>query len=210
MRVQQINLYHPIFRRQPKLFSAQTMLRAWLALLAVGLLVTGFDAWQTHDLSAALANARREKRATAARLAAANALFGLERERHALKALHKRVADLGELSRFLRQGRRAAVGPAAVLVAVSRGIVPGLWVSRFSLDRKTKALVLVGHSLHPSLVPLFLHRLVSQPTLSGYRFRSLTITRPRRGTRYRPYVDFTATTRPPPAHAAQPSRSQTS
>ena len=202
---QQINLYHPIFRREPKLFSAGVMLRAWLALVALGLVAAAFDAWQVESLSGALANARQTERAAVARLASADSVFGVGRARARLAALKRREQTLNGLGRFLRQSRRAEIGPAPVLVAMSRGVLPGLWITRFSLDRRQRALQLAGHSLRPALVPLFLHRVVAGPSLAGYRFRGLVITRARIAGRYRPYVDFTASTTSTAAKAHAPA-----
>ena len=196
MTHQQINLYHPIFRREQKLFSAATMLRAWVALLAVAFLITGFDAWQTHDLAQALHSAVGNQKAAQAQLKSAYSMFGVGRARAQLATLKKREQALRRLSQFLRESRRAQIGPAPVLLDVSTSVLPGLWVTHFSLERKKRALVLDGHSEHPSRIPSFLHRLVSQPTLTGYRFHGLTITRTKNHHRYKPYVDFTATTVP--------------
>jgi len=196
MTRQQINLYHPIFRREQKLFSAATMLRAWVALLIVALLITSFDAWETHKLAEALRTSVANQQAAQARLHSAYSVFGVGRARAELATLKNREQALRRLSQFLRESRRAEVGPAPVLLAVSASVVPGLWVTHFSLARKKKALVLDGHSERPALVPLFLHRLVSQPTLSGYRFHGLTVIRTKVHNRYRPYVDFAATTVP--------------
>ncbi len=194
MTHQQINLYHPIFRREPKLFSASIMLRAWLALLAVGVVAAGFDAWQVQDLAGTLASARQNERAAQARLAAADSVFGVGRARVRLAALKHRARTLKGLARFLRESRRAEVGPAPVLLAMSRGVLPGLWITGFSLDRRHRALAITGHSLRPALVPLFLHRIVAGPSLAGYRFQGLAITRARIAGHYRPYVDFNAST----------------
>ena len=191
---QQINLYHPIFRREPKLFSAGVMLRAWLALAALGLVATAFDAWQVESLSGALANARQTEQIAATRLASADNVFGVGRARARLAALQRRAQTLKGLGRFLRQSRRAEIGPAPVLIAMSHGVLPGLWITQFSLDRRHRALRVAGHSLHPALVPLFLHRVVAGPSLAGYRFRGLVIKRTRVAGRYRPYVNFDATT----------------
>ncbi len=213
---QQINLYHPIFRREQKLFTATTMLRAWAALLILALLVTVFDAWQTQDLGQALRNSTATLQAAQARLDSAYSVFGIGRAQNELLTLKRREQALRRLSQFLRESRRAQIGPAPVLLAVSASVVPGLWVTHFSLERKKKALILTGHSEHPSLVPIFLHRLVSLPTLVGYRFHGLAVVRKKIHKRYLPYVNFTATTvaattgsanRPP---AAQPLKSQTS
>ena len=202
MSAQQINLYHPIFRREQKLFSAATMARAWLALLAVGLAAAGFDAWQVRGLAGALANARQDEVGAHARLASAERLFGVGRAQVRLKALEAREQALKGLARFLRESRRAEVGPAPVLVAMSDAILPGVWITSFSLDRKRHALTLAGHSTRPAQVPLFLHRLVARPTLAGYRFQTFAITRPVVAKRFGPYVDFTASTAAPKSSAA--------
>lgn len=194
MTQQQINLYHPIFRREQKLFSANTMVRAWAALLVLALLATGFDAWQTHDLAQALRNSTDTLKAAQARLDSAYSVFGVGRAQNELAALKRRERTLSRLSQFLRESRRAQVGPAPVLLAIGASVVPDLWVTHFSLDRKKKALILKGHSVHPSLVPVFLHRLVSQPTLAGYRFHGLSVRRRKMHHRYLSYVNFTATT----------------
>jgi len=204
MMTQQINLYHPIFRREQKLFSAITMVRIWFALLAVALLVTLFDAWQTRHMTAALKDALGNKRAAQARLQDADRLFGVEQARAKLTALEGREQALARLSRFVRESRRARVGPAPLFGAVATAIKPGLWVTHFLLDRKTRTLVLAGHSVYPALVPLFLKDLVATPALAGYRFRDIAITRVKlRGT-YKSYVDFTASTNAPAARVSQP------
>lgn len=191
---QQINLYHPIFRREQKLFTALSMVRAFAALLVLALLVTAFDAWQTHDLGQALRNATATLQGAQTRLDSVYRIFGIGRAQKELATLKRRERTLGRLSQFLRESRRAEVGPAPVLLAMSAGVVPGLWVTHFSLDRGKKALVIKGHSLHPSLIPVFLHRLVSEPTLVGYRFHGLDVTREKTAHRYFSYVNFAATT----------------
>ncbi len=205
MSAQQINLYHPIFRREQKLFSAVTMMRAWFALLAVGVAAAAFDAWQVHGLAGALANAQRTEQAAQAQLVSAEHIFGVGHARAQLAALEARERALKGVARFLRESRRAEVGPAPVLLAMSDAIVPGVWITRFSLDRKRHALILAGHSMRPAQVPLFLHRLVARPTLVGYRFRTFAITRPRHAAHYRPYVDFTASTAASKSKAAMKS-----
>ncbi len=194
MSGQQINLYHPIFRREVKLFSAATMARAWAMLVAVALLVYAFDAWQTYDFASALRNAVQDHTLATQRLASAYRVFGIAHARAERAALTKRVRTLRHLKRFLRESRRAKAGPAPVLEALSASVIPGLWVTHFSLDRGRKALLLAGHSERPALVPVFLARLVAGPTLSGYRFRHLTITRGRTHGRYLLYVNFVART----------------
>ncbi|MHB1566400.1 MAG: hypothetical protein ACYCXG_06745 [Acidiferrobacter sp.] len=204
MSIQQINLYHPIFRREQKLFTFMTMLQGLAGVVVVALLVYGYDLWQTNSLADALGSAQQMQQQTKARLASAEQMFGVGHAKGEIAALTKREQVLGRLSRLLRESRRAQAGPAPVLTAISVSVVPGLWMTHFLLDRRHRRLVLQGHSERPSLVPIFLHRLVSAPTLIGYRFHRVVVTRPTVAGHYRPYVTFMATTAPA-AHPAPPA-----
>lgn len=208
MSVQQINLYHPIFRREQKLFTFVTMLQALAGLIIVALLVYGYDLWQTDSLAAALRNAQQMQRQTEARLTSADQMFGIGRAKGAIAVLAKRKQVLDKLSRLLRESRRAQAGPAPVLTAISRSVVPGLWMTRFLLDRRQRRLVLQGHSERPSLVPVFLHRLVGMPTLKGYRFHRVVVTRRMIAGHYRPYITFKATTAPVARSSPRASRAR--
>lgn len=207
MSVQQINLYHPIFRHEQKLFTFITMLQGLASVVVVALLVYGYDLWQTNNLADALKNAQLMQQQTKMRLASAEQMFGVGHAKDEIAALTKREQVLDKLSRLLRESRRAQAGPAPVLTAISVSVAPGLWMTHFLLDRRHRLLVLQGHSERPSLVPVFLHRLVSAPTLTGYRFHRVVVTRPKVAGHYRPYVTFMATTAPAVHPALPASRS---
>ena len=57
---QQINLYHPIFRKEQKKFSAQTMLQASAVVVVAIVLLMGANFWQLRQLRSAVASAEAE------------------------------------------------------------------------------------------------------------------------------------------------------
>lgn len=89
---QQVNLYHPIFRKQEKKFSARAMGQAVLVIVAGVVLMYGYAVWQTGSLRGQLAQAERDRvaaverlEAMSAQLAGRRADLALERERRDLE-----------------------------------------------------------------------------------------------------------------------------
>ncbi|MDA8391035.1 MAG: hypothetical protein M0Z76_09955 [Gammaproteobacteria bacterium] len=196
MTVQEINLYHPIFRRQPKRFSAAAMLQAVVVLLAAGLLLYGFDFWQMRNLQAELIRARQTQQRADARLSRAASLFGLGPLQARIVKLKRHADALRHLQTILLQSHKAAQGDGPVMLALGRSVVPGLWIGSVHFDRARRLLVIHGHSERPSAVPVFLRRLAQERLWTDITFQGLHIDRPRRARRYAPYVAFTASTQP--------------
>lgn len=199
MSMQEINLYHPIFRRQPKRFSAVAMLQAVLVLLVAGLALYGFDLWQMHNLEGERTRAQQAAQQADAQLTRAATLFGLGPLRSQTARLEKRAAALRHLQTILLQSHKAAQGDAPVLVAVSRSVVPGLWIRSLQYDRARRLFVVRGNSEKPTAVPVFLSRMVSQKLWTGMTFQGLRVMRTRKGRGYLPYVSFLASTLSLPA-----------
>ncbi|MDA8360906.1 MAG: hypothetical protein M0Z44_02750 [Gammaproteobacteria bacterium] len=196
MIVQEINLYHPIFRRQPKRFSALAMLQAVAVLLVAGLALYGFDFWQLHNLKAELVRAQQTQQRADAQLIRAVSLFGLGTLQAHIGKLRQRVDALRHLQAVLVQSHKAAQGDAPVLLAVGRSVVPGLWIQSVHCDRTARLLVIRGHSERPSAVPVFVRRLAQERSWAGIAFQDLRIDRHRRARWYAPYVTFMVSTRP--------------
>lgn len=194
MSLQQINLYHPIFRREKKLFSAETMLQIVAVLVVAILLVYAFDLWQTRSLIDALSNVERVQQESASRLVDAPHILRVRRLRAHIAALRTRKQILIALQTLLTTSRETRGGDAPLLVHVGRSVVPGLWITEFTFDRTKNRLVLVGKSENPSLVPIFLDRVVRCPLLKGFAFQHLVVARPVQHGVYKGYVTFRATT----------------
>ena len=203
---QQINLFHPIFRRQEKKFSAKTMLQA-AAAIALGVLVLlGINWWQLQSLSAQLAQADED-------FARANAQV------QQLSKLPKREADpvlQAELSRLentyrasqlvsvaLRQGK-GGQGYSEYFMGLGRQHLPGLWLTTIAIADNGNDLVLQGRTPAPDSVPRYLQRLANEPAFAGKQFDAFEIARPvettKTGEVAAPYVEFTIRTR----HVAVP------
>lgn len=176
---QQINLYHPVFRKEQKRFSARAMVEAvGLVLLGVVLLY-GYTAWQVRKLAAAVAQTRQEQAAAAKQLAAAEAQFGgrgyaerLADLRHTLRTRAHVVALLAG------RGFGNVRGYSEYFTALARATVPGLWVTSFRVRGAGQEIELQGRTLAAALVPRYLAALTGSAPFAGTDFRRFQITRP--------------------------------
>ncbi len=195
MTAQEINLYHPIFRRQPKRFSALAMLEAVAVVLVAGLGLYAFDVWQMRHMQTEMARAQQAQRRADGQLARALPVFGLAPLKARIARLDKEATALERLQKILLQSHKAAQGDGPVLVAVSHSVVPGLWIESLRYDRGQRLLVIRGHSERPSAVPVFLRNMAEQKLWAHITFQGLRVDRRRHGQGYVPYVAFVASTK---------------
>ena len=178
---QQINLYNPIFLKQRKIFSCQTMTQA-LGLLALGLLVFyGYARYQ-------VANLQTEAERSAQRLAAAQTRadrmaqeFGPRQKSAGLEAeIQQAEAELNALQAVqgaLQQGSLvSANGFSPYLRAFARQVVEGLWLTGFSVTGSEMAIS--GRTLKPELVPEYIRRLGAEQVMQGRKFAMLEMRQP--------------------------------
>lgn len=177
---QQINLYHPLFRRKRRIFAARTLLGA---VGAVAVLLTLASAWGYREMAALEAQVvqleGREKALAAqiARLDPASIdgqreLDGeLERLAHQL-ARQQKLVDILE-----NQPLGSTTGFSAQLEALARQHTEGLWLTRMAIKGGAARMELAGVSVRPELIPSWLQGLGTEPALSGQRFDLLTIER---------------------------------
>ena len=131
---QQINLFQPIFRKEPKKFSAKAMLQAGLlVLLGFGLLY-GYSQWQVNSLRSELARSEARQMAAVKRLDEMNRKFGkrakdrlLEREIARLEGV---IAAKSRIKEILESGVFANTeGYSEYLMAFARQHIPGIWLT---------------------------------------------------------------------------------
>lgn len=183
--IQQVNLYHPIFRREEKKFSAATMLQAGLVVLAGVLLMYGYTLWRTQALRAQQQEVHAQYVASLARL---NDVSAKLPARRADPRLEQDVQDLERRIQAVQVLRTAthrdlfkgSAGYSDTLVALARQSTGGLWLTGVTLSDAGDALVLSGRTQAPELVPGYLQRLSGERTLSGQQFEIFQITRPER------------------------------
>lgn len=198
---QQINLFHPIFRRQEKKFSAKTMLQAAGAIALGVVVLLGINWWQLQNLSAQLAQAEED-------FARANVQvqqLGVLPKREADPVLQAELARLENMQRAgqlvsvaLRQ-RQGRQGYSEYFMGLGRQHLPGLWLTGVAIADNGNDLVLQGRTPTPDSVPRYLQRLANEPAFAGKQFDAFEITRPvettKSGDVAASYVEFTIRTR---------------
>lgn len=195
---QQVNLYHPIFRKQQKRFSAKAMLQAGVGVLAGILLMYGYAYWQTLSLRTQVAAAAQEQEQTRKRLDALNQQLAsrqtdprLERE---VRDLELKVAAAQQVGQLLAgQAMADGSGYSKYFVAFARQHVPGVWLTGFTVVGAGDDITLAGRTVNPKLVPQYLQRLSQERALSGARFQVFQMQRPEReakGATAPDYVEF--------------------
>lgn len=189
---QQINLYSPIFRKQPKVFSAATMLQGLaLIVVVVGVLFYTISA-QTSLLEIRAADSARQLQAELERLKAYGAREQPgERAKTVAERRKALEASLAAQARALEAiggdelGR--AAGYSAPLRALARRAMDGVWLTRIEFAESGGELSLTGRASRPQLVAAYLERLRAEEALRGNTFSKLEVRRPPNS----PYVEFT-------------------
>lgn len=180
---QQINLYHPIFRRQEKKFSARAMLQASGALLAGALIMYAYAWWQVGALKSQIAQVERDQQAAVRQLEDITRTLGVKpldpRLEQEARDLEARLNASDQIEAVLASDAFArSAGYSAYLAALARQIVPGLWLTGLHITGAGESLTLRGRSTAPELVPRYLQKLSTEKSLSGTRFQVFQITRP--------------------------------
>jgi len=165
---QQINLFNPLFLKKEKYFSALTMAQS-LGLIAIGLaLLYAYALVQTRRLEGLAATGESQlalQRAGLARLAGQgegklleSQLARLDSEikarQAALGALHS--ADFGNTEGFSRY-----------LAAFGRHVVPGVWLTGFSVGESGNDLQIQGRVTQADLVPTYIRALSAEEVMRG-------------------------------------------
>jgi len=179
---QQINLYSPIFRKQPKVFSALTMLQG-VALIVVVVAVFCYSiSLQTSVLDIRAAESSRQLKSELERLKAYGAGESPAERAKALAERKKALeANLGAQSQALAALESGALGRSdgysEVLRALARISMEGVWLTRIQFAEGGGELSITGRATRAELVPAYLERLRSQKALRGQEFSRLEITR---------------------------------
>ena len=199
---QQINLYHPIFRKQEKKFSALTMLQATGLILVSIALMYVYSVWQVRSLrsQAAQVDAQhstmlRQLDDMSRQLAARQVNPRYAKEVTRLEGRILAVQSVRELARhdYFFGGN----GYSSYFIAFARQSVAGLWLTGFTVTGAGEQLALEGRTEIPELVPEYLQKLSAEKLLSGTEFDAFQITRPESPDRKKleGYVNFSVRTR---------------
>ena len=203
--MQQINLYHPIFLKQKKQFSAKAMLQATAVAAAGILIVLAYSFWQVkaeqadlHRISGQVASAKARLGEMKKRLVRVvdPALVAQINDAEQELAANQRLQALLRSGEFGNQD-----GYSRYLIALARGRVNGVWLTAFEIQGAGTAASLEGRAVAPDLVPRYLARLAAQPVMNGIAFTSFRLSRPKPakggGAEKTGYVEFVASTTTP-------------
>lgn len=196
--IQQVNLFHPIFRKQQKKFSAKAMLQAGVAVLAGIGLMYALTWWRLDVLRRQAREVDQQQAAAASRITDIGRDFPVRQATPALAArllgLQQRVAASKRAYRILQHEHFGSTGGySGYLIAFARQDVPGLWLTGLHIAGTGRHMTLEGRSMLPDLVPRYLQRLSTEKILAGTDFAVFRITRPQRPSgkgALEPYVDF--------------------
>ena len=169
-----VNLYSDRFAPRRVPFSARFSLLFLAALLLVLAALAFYLQDANRQLAALLAAQNQRLAALQTQQDQLMAHYGptaqtaLEEQ---LSALQHQAAERRFLLRLLSLHLESQ-SPSAVLVALGRGVVPGLWLTRMAGN--PAGLILQGQAIHAATIPLYVERLHAGPVLVGMALASMT------------------------------------
>lgn len=207
---QQVNLYHPIFRKEEKKFSAVTMLQAGAVVFAGIVLMYGYVWWRTHALRGQQQDVNAQYVAALARLNEVSAKLPMRRSdprlEQEVRDLERRIEAIQMIRTVARRDLfKGSAGYSDILVALARQSSPGLWITGLTVSGAGDSMVLAGRTHAPELVPGYLQRLSAERTLAGQQFEIFQMTRPVRvpaddekkiAAVLEPYIEFEVRSKP--------------
>lgn len=182
MRKQQINLYQPIFRKQPVVFSFNVLLGLCLFSLLLMGAVYGFAQWQTDNLYRQRAeletqhdDLERRVSAMAPQLPRPTVNKLLQRELQQL--VERRNSDAGLLNMLQNRIESHHGGFSGYLEGLATQSLPEVWLTRIQVADSGMTLSLAGKTLQAEAVPRLLQRLQSETIFLGRSFQVMELVR---------------------------------
>ena len=177
---QQINLYQPVFRKQPIVFGAATLMQIAAAVLLLLLVLVGHARWTLGNMQTTARNLQGQVDTLGQQL------NGLQNGRGTTdsQALDNEIEQLqGDLAhrnmllvRFDQLVSRRRSGFAAQFRALAEEHVRGLWLEGVTVNADNR-IELRGITLDARLVPLYLQQLERRKDLSPTPFETVSMNR---------------------------------
>ncbi|MHB8424980.1 MAG: hypothetical protein ACYDB9_07485 [Gammaproteobacteria bacterium] len=185
---QQINLYQPIFRKQPKIFSAATVLQMTGIFVLALLLIYIYSLWQSAMLSRQTTQLNQQLQTDTARLAQLEKVLPSHAVNPALQtALKSAMAQHNlkqqALAALAKRTYGVTSGFSGQLMGLARQHLSGLWLTEIRLARGGADFEMGGETVDPRLLPEYLQRLARVPVFRGTEFGMLRIERPKKDRR---------------------------
>jgi len=185
---QQINLYEPIFREEPKLLSAKTICGG-LGFVAAGLLAIAlFSWWRVAVLDRLVRTVQSQQAAQTKFVERGNSIANLG---ESAQSVERRLTTLGmdlerrrQALRYLRGERGSETagnrGFSGRMAALAHQQLDGLWVTGATFTADTGRFELTGNANSAALVPIYLGRLAGEAALAGIPLQSIEIRQPKK------------------------------
>lgn len=175
---QQINLFSPIFLRQKKYFSAITMLQALGLIVAGTVLFYGYLVYQSSALTEQAAETEKKLASEQARLAKFTSEFSPQKKSAQLEAdIRLAEAQLKARQEIMDTLKTGVIGNtdgySGYMRAFARQSVYGLWLTGFEITGAGNEMAIIGRTLRPELVPVYVQRLSREPVMKGRQFAFL-------------------------------------
>jgi Tfp pilus assembly protein PilN len=179
---QHINLYHAEFRPPRNPLPAAYLFAGIVLVVAVMLLLYGFESWRLNDQRRNLAALETQAARLEAQLASLSGQVAGRQEDPALAAeiagLEARLVSLGEAERAIQSGALGSRdGYSGYFSALSRVHVPGVWLVAVDLQGVPVGISLTGRAIAGEDAARYLAALRREPHFGGQRFAALEITR---------------------------------
>lgn len=181
---QQINLFDPSFVRQRKQFSLAAILQGLGLVVAGAAAMYGYAHYQVRQLE--LQSVENMRRFNDQQLAMSRQIedFSPQRSNQALQEevqmLERQVKEQGGLVEALKTGALGnSAGYSEYMRAFSRQVVPGLWLTGFSVSGDGTRFILSGAVTHPDLLPQYIQRLRREAVMQGRNFAALQMRQPK-------------------------------
>ena len=155
---QQINLYHPIFRKEEKKFSAATMLQAGVVVFAGIVMMYGYVWWRTHALRGQQQEVNAQYVTALARLNEVSAKLPMRRSdprlEQEVRDLERRIEAIQMIRTVARRDLfKGSAGYSDILVALARQSNAGLWITGLTISGGGESVVLAGRTHAPGRIP---------------------------------------------------------
>lgn len=179
---QQINLYQPIFRTQPKVFSAVTIAQGCL-LVALGLLaVYGYARWQNTQLDREVTRLQGQQDALLKRIEDFSARFPArqkspELDRQVTRLTAERAGKARAFAVLSDGVSGNTRGFSAYFAGLARQHVEGLWLTGLSIAEGGQQLSISGRTVNAPLVPRYLQQLSGEAAFNGREFKTFQMAR---------------------------------
>jgi hypothetical protein len=188
--LQQINLYQPVFRQPPKVFSAITLLQICAAVLVLLSLLAGHAGWTLAGMEATATELDQQLSTLQGKLGSVEAAqkspdtMVIDADISGLQAdIGQRQLLLGQLDQLALQNKGGFAGRFAALAEIQ---LKGLWLEGVSINADQQ-IEIRGMALDPRLVPIYIQQLERQTRFTGSRFETLSMTRVSSD---QPYIQF--------------------